>query len=281
VDGNDAARIRQAVSAVRSVVKQHRIPSNRVRVLHYANNVVLHLAPSPVVAKVSVSAGAAAWERLAAEVAVGQHLAQAGAPVAAPCSDLPPGPHGSGGCAITFWRYHEHDRRTAACSRRAAEVLEQVQLALEGYRGPIQSFLERRVRCTGHVLAQDPSKTALPVRDRDFLRDEYTSILSTLGDHKFEYRNLHGDPHRGNFLVSPSGYRLIDFESVCSGPREWDLSALWGQGAGISAVDDELLTLLRRLRSVCVAVWCGQRSARSKALQDAARTHLEFLQNAA
>jgi phosphotransferase family enzyme len=282
VDRNGAARIRRAVSAVRSVAHQYRIPCNRLRVLHHANNVVLHLAPSPVVAKVSLSAGAAAWEKLAAEVAIGRHLAQAGAPVVGPYSDVPPGPHASGDCAITFWRYHDHDPGAAACGRLAAEVLEQVQHALEDFPGPTQSFLERRVRCTGHVLAQDPSRTALPARDRDFLRDEYTSILSTLGDHNILHRNLHGDPHRGNFLVSPSGYRLIDFESVCSGPREWDLSALPGDGAAcVSAVDEELLLLLCRLRSVCVAVWCGMRSARSGAMQNAARTHLELLRNAA
>jgi len=142
--------------------------------------------------------------------------------------------------------------------------------------------LERRVRCTGDVLSQNRSQTALPTTDRDFLRDEYASILSRLDDHSFDQRTLHGDPHRGNFLIGPGGYRLIDFESVCSGPREWDLSALPGNGAArVSAVDEELLSLLCRLRSVCVAVWCSVRSARWNALRDAARMHLELLRNAA
>jgi hypothetical protein len=282
MDHNSAARIQRAVGAVQSVARQYRIPADRLRVLHHANNVVLHLAPSPVVAKVSLTAGAAAWKKLAGEVAVGRHLAQAGAPVVGPCSDLPPGPHDSRGCAITFWRHHEHDPGVAICCRLAAEALQQVHRALEDQPVPIQSFLERRVRCTGRVLAREPSQTALPVRDCDFLRDEYASILSRLDDHDFEHRNLHGDPHPGNFLVSPSGYRMIDFESVCSGPVEWDLSALPGNGAAcVFAVDEELLMLLRRLRSVCVAVWCSMRSARSNALLEAARTHLELLRNAA
>jgi len=243
---------------------------------------VLHLAPSAVVAKVSLSAGPAAFERLAAELAVGRHLAEAGAPVVGPCSEFPAEPHSSGGCAITFWRYHDHDPSAAVCGRLAAEALDQVHRALDDYPGTIQSFLERRVRCTGDVLSQDPSVSALPARDCDLMRDEYATILSRLADHDFEHRTLHGDPHRGNFLVSPSGYRLIDFESVCSGPREWDLSALPGNGAArVSAVDEELLSLLRRLRSVCVAVWCSVRSARSNALRDAARMHLELLRKAA
>jgi hypothetical protein len=70
---------------------------------------------------------------------------------------------------------------------------------------------------------------------------------------------------------------MIDFESVCSGPVEWDLSALPGVGAGVFSVDADLLALLRRLRSLCVAVWCWSRSRRSTALDRAARTHSGLL----
>jgi hypothetical protein len=48
---------------------------------------------------------------------------------------------------------------------------------------------------------------------------------------------------------------MVDFESVCSGPLEWDLSALPCVDAGIFSVDADLLALLRRLRSLCVTVW--------------------------
>jgi hypothetical protein len=281
MDRNNLVRIRRAVSAARSVAHQYLIPIHNPRVLDHANHVVLHLVPSAVVAKVSLSIDAAAWEKSATEVAVGHHLMRVGAPVVAPCSDLPAGPHASGGCVITFWRYHDHDPGAEACGRFMAEVLEQVHCALANYEGPVHSFLERRVRRTGEILAQAPSETALPARDRDFLRDEYGSILSRLNDRTFEHRTLHGDPHRGNFLISPSGYRLIDFESVCAGPREWDISALPGNGAGVFSMDEELLMTLRRLRSVCVAVWCGMRSARSNALQNTARMHLELLRSAA
>jgi len=145
MDHDNAARIRRAVSTVQSVARRYRVPAHHLRVLHDANNVVLHLVPSLVVAKVSLSEGTEAWGRLAAEVAVGRHLARAGAPVVGPCSDLPPGPHASGGCAITFWRHHDHDPGASACGRLAAEVLEQVHRALEDYPGPVRSFLERRL----------------------------------------------------------------------------------------------------------------------------------------
>jgi streptomycin 6-kinase len=74
-------------------------------------------------------------------------------------------------------------------------------------------------------------------------------------DKKLRCRTLHGDPHRGNLLISRSGCLMVDFESVCSGPLEWDLSALPCVDAGIFSVDADLLALLRRLRSLCVTVW--------------------------
>jgi hypothetical protein len=44
---------------------------------------------------------------------------------------------------------------------------------------------------------------------------------------------------------------MIDLESVCTGPMEWDLTALQAGGAGrFPDVDRGLLALLRRLRSV-------------------------------
>ena len=70
---------------------------------------------------------------------------------------------------------------------------------------------------------------------------------------------------------------MIDFESVCSGPLEWDLSALPGVGAGVFSVDADLLTLLRRLRSLCVTIWCWTRSRGSIALARAARMHSNLL----
>jgi hypothetical protein len=66
-------------------------------VLHASNNVVVHLSPSPIVAKVTTAS-----ERLAHELAVAEHLAAEGAPTAEPSSDLPLKVHRYGGLAATF-----------------------------------------------------------------------------------------------------------------------------------------------------------------------------------
>jgi hypothetical protein len=270
-----------AVQAAQEIAQRHGIAAEQARVLHDATNVVVHLAPSPVVAKICrASVGDHGWRKLATELEIARHLIRVGAPVVGPSQELPPGPHIQGEFAMTFWRHQDHDPEALATSRGAGDALAQVHEALDSYPETFPSFLDRQVRRTAKIMFGE-SATSLPTADRDFLCGQYLSITSALHDRKLRCRTLHGDPHRGNVLVSKAGYLLIDFESVCSGPLEWDLSALPGLGAGAFYVDEDLLTLLRRLRSLCVAVWCWTRARSSTALNRAARNHMGLLRLAA
>jgi hypothetical protein len=227
------------------------------------------------------SVGDHGWRKLATELEIARHLIRAGAPVVGPSQELPPGPHVHGDFAMTFWRHQDHDSDALATSRGAGHALAQVHEALDSYPETFPSFLDRQVRRTAKILFSESAPSPLPTSDHDFLRSQYLTITSELHDRKLRCRTLHGDPHRGNVLVSKAGYLLIDFESVCSGPLEWDLSALPGLGAGAFNVDEDLLSLLRRLRSLCVAVWCWTRARSSTALDRAARNHMGLLRLAA
>lgn len=271
-----------AVQAAREVARRHGVTAEQVRVLHDANNVVVHLAPSPVVAKICrASAGDDSWRKLATELEIARHLIGAGAPVVGPSQELPPGPHVQGDYAMTFWRHQDHDPEALATGRGAGLALAEVHEALDSYPATFPSFLGRQVKRTAKILFGESAGSRLPTRELDFLCSQYLCITSELNDRRPSCRTLHGDPHRGNVLVSKSGYLLIDFESVCSGPLEWDLSALPGLGAGAFDVDEDLLALLRRLRSLCVAVWCWTRARSSTALDRAARNHMGLLRLAA
>jgi phosphotransferase family enzyme len=271
-----------AVQAAQEIARRHGIAAEQARVLHDANNVVVHLAPSPVVAKICrASVGDHSWRKLNTELEIARHLIRAGAPVVGPSQELPPGPHVHGDFAITFWRHQDHDPEALATSQGAGHALAQVHEALDSYPETFPSFLDRQVRRTAKILFGESALSPLPTSDCDFLCSQYISITSELHDRKLRCRTLHGDPHRGNVLVSEAGYLWIDFESVCSGPLEWDLSALPGLGAGAFYVDDDLLSLLRRLRSLCVAVWCWTRATSSTALDRAARNHMGLLRLAA
>lgn len=68
---------------------------------------------------------------------------------------------------------------------------------------------------------------------------------------------LHGDPHTGNMLRTSSDLVILDLETVCIGPLEWDLASL---DSGVAdnygqRVDDELMRLLSEMNKVRVATW--------------------------
>jgi hypothetical protein len=271
-----------AVQAAQEIARSHGIAAEQARVLHDANNVVVHLAPSPVVAKICrASVGDHGWRKLATELEIARHLVRAGAPVVGPSQELPPGPHVQGDFAMTFWRHQDHDPDAVATSRGAGRALAEVHEALDSYPETFPSFLDRQVKRAEKILFSESAPSPLPTSERAFLCSQYLSITSELHDRKLRCRTLHGDPHRGNLLVSKAGYLMIDFESVCSGPIEWDLSALPGLGASAFSVDQDLLSLLRRLRSLCVAVWCWTRSRSCIATDCAARNHMDLLRLAA
>jgi Ser/Thr protein kinase RdoA (MazF antagonist) len=271
-----------AAAAARVVARRYGIRVPQPRLLEHGNNTVVHLAPLPLVAKVAGRAGRPARaSKLRTELEIASHLVDAGAPIAAPSGELPAEVHREGDHALTFWRYHEHHPRARIDHATACGTLEAVHRALDTYGGALSSFLDRQVTWAGRILADPNALPTLPAADRAFLKDERSRLTATLADRHLPCRTLHGDPHRGNFLVTANGCMMIDFESACSGPVEWDLSALPGHDAlppaGLFPVDPELLVLLRRLRSVCVAVWCCAHEGRSIEIDRASRAHLERL----
>src|SRR5260370_93188 len=152
---------------------------------------------------------------------------------------------------------HEIAERNHPAVQAAQAVARRHGIAARAsYAGHFPSFLAGRVSRTSRILFDETARCAAPASERALFRTEFLSITSALREPRLESRTLHGDPHRGNLLISDSGCLMIDFESVCSGPLEWDLSAMPDKAARIFSVDAVLLALLRRLRSLCVAV-CG------------------------
>src|SRR5258708_35184986 len=124
----------RAVQAAQAVARRHGIAAAQARVLHDAPNVVVDLAPSPVVEKICrASVGDRGWRKLTTELEIARPLTRAGAPVVGPSQELPPGPHAQGDFAMTFWRHQDHDPDALATSRGAGHALAQVHEALESY----------------------------------------------------------------------------------------------------------------------------------------------------
>jgi Ser/Thr protein kinase RdoA (MazF antagonist) len=107
------------------------------------------------------------------------------------------------------------------------------------------------------ALGDDQTMAALAPSDRSFLRGAFDDLLAALEKYPLSEQPLHGEPHEGNRLLTPSGLRWIDFENACWGPLEWDLAYLSEDTVETFAgVDPDLLALLGNLVSARVATWC-------------------------
>ena len=94
-----------AVDAAVAVAETYGVPCDEPVVLREAWHVLVHLAPSPVVARVTSGALGVDPGDVERELGVALHAARAGAPVVRPSDLLPPGPHRHGGHTLVFWQY--------------------------------------------------------------------------------------------------------------------------------------------------------------------------------
>src|SRR4029079_5620140 len=96
---------REALDGAGAVGAAHGLRSTDPVILRDQLNVLVHLRPAPVVARV---AGTIRWARPGTdwqgrELAVAVFLAGAGAPVVGPSDEVPPGPHEHEGRVLSFW----------------------------------------------------------------------------------------------------------------------------------------------------------------------------------
>ncbi len=196
------------------VARAHGIRCERPVVLAQAWHVLVHLAPSAVVARVSSGLpfpGGPHEEDVVRELHVARHAARAGAPVIPPTDDPDPGPHRHGGHVVTFWRYAEPDGQVDP--RAAGRDLRLVHDALLDYDGPALPPM-------GHGADVEAMLAGNDSADAELLR----RLAARRPD--VEGQALHGDAHLDNVLRSRERQFWHDFESTCHGPREYDLAAL-------------------------------------------------------
>jgi Phosphotransferase enzyme family len=208
------AETESAVRAAVAVARAQGVRCDDPIVLRDAWHVLVHLAPSPVVARVSTSLdwpGGPSEDDVVRELAVASHAARRGAPVVPPADELDPGPHRQDGHVVAFWRYVESsgDPDAAAAGRGLREIHE----ALADYDGPLpEAAHPEDVEEMLNSLETSP--------DVELLRE----IMSRRP--RPEGQALHGDAHLWNCLASADGPLWHDFETACRGPREYDLAAL-------------------------------------------------------
>lgn len=224
-----------AVDAAVAVARAHGVPCDDAVVLRDAWHVLVHLRPSPVVARVSSDAPGMGSGDIERELAVASHAVSRGAPVVPPSGLLDPGPHRHDGREIGFWEFvEERGERDPVV---AGEGLRAIHDALADCDAGVPVLHEME-----SLLDQLPRS-----RDTELLI-ELTSAPLPAG------QVLHGDAHLMNCMSTTRGILWHDFETTCRGPREYDLAALvhherihGGDGASARALaaygdhDEELL----------------------------------------
>jgi hypothetical protein len=244
-----AVRPEQAAAAI--AARFGVVASNPVT-LADSNNVVVWLAPSPVVAKV----GTGHHRRLRLELAAARHLVAEGVPVVAPSPELPQDVHHLAGFDLTFWAYQAPDPTEPEPGRLGVALLA-LHEALTTFSDPLPCH-DDELDQVGRILMDARCSPALQDADRSLLVAGLDRFRAELGACDWDSRALHGSPHDSNVLVVDGAPLFIDFETVCRGPVEWDLAHVGPAAATAYPVGfhPQVRDLCQALASIKTAAWC-------------------------
>jgi len=200
-------------------------PDDEPEVLADGSNVLVHLKPAPVVARVATTTGLVrkpVQDWLTIDLNLARYLAAKNCPVVSPSTELPPGPHLHDGLALTFWEYVEHDRNYVASVREVARLLREMHATLSEYPGRLQ-WLSPFIEIEKWLNEMDPW-SAFCSEDIAMVRRGYAGIAARIAMLDLPEQPLHGDAHKKNLLKTSRGLLWTDFEDACYGPIEWDVA---------------------------------------------------------
>ncbi|MCW5831431.1 MAG: aminoglycoside phosphotransferase family protein [Labilithrix sp.] len=190
------------------------------------SNLVLRLAPHPIVARVAMATSLVrvgmAWLRR--EVEISRFLAERGCGVTRPSTRLPAGPFERGGLVISFWDEEEivADRPDP---RAAGAALREAQRALARYDAtalPVWGSVDE----ARQVFARARFFTGPELRRMKHAWEEVDGIVASAPSRTASFQAVHGDAHIGNVLATARGPVWTDWEDAFVGPVEWDIASL-------------------------------------------------------
>ena len=230
-------------------------------------NVIVHLSPAPVVAKVAASTPAvrpdsAAW--LQRELDVVRFLAGRGVPVMMPSPEVPPVVHHGDGQVMSFWRYLSPVPGLAG-EETMGSMLRDLHAELRGYPAQLRDYPAQLpfLAPLGDIPAfLARPQTRLTASQAAALAAAYARLTAQLDPGRGQ--SLHGDAGVGNLMATDAGWVWHDFEDTCTGPVAWDLAASTASprldGPRILAaygepVDRAQLEVCQQLRRLHLTVW--------------------------
>jgi hypothetical protein len=225
----DQAGEGSSLAAAQAVAREHGVACDEAVRIAAGSNVLVHLKPSPVVARVMTGTAVLhddVEQWLVREVAVAAFLAERTELVVAPSDLLPPGPHERDGLWMTMWRFVAHDAQAPPPEpRELGRSLRELHAALAGFPGDLAPLSEIR-DWLERLLAQLRPSPSLTRQDVDWLRFKLDALTPAVFESALPAQALHGDASIGNLLRTESGLVWNDLEDVCAGPVAWDVCGL-------------------------------------------------------
>ncbi|MGZ4248320.1 MAG: aminoglycoside phosphotransferase family protein [Solirubrobacteraceae bacterium] len=237
----------RALNAARAVATAHGLVCEQAVVVQSASNVLVHLSPLPVVARVMTGTvvlhdDPGRW--LEREVAVLEFLAPSGLAVA-PSRLIAPGPHQHGGLWMTFTEWIpgvERGRPPAdpAGLGRSLRALHDELRAFDGELGSLSDLRDDVPRLHGALRPTAALNAGAIASLRTRLDEAGGAAFSS----NLPVQAVHGDASVGNLLHTADRLVWNDFEDTFRGPVHWDLAAyvmsLRGRGATEAFVGEVL-----------------------------------------
>ncbi|PWK88226.1 phosphotransferase family enzyme [Lentzea atacamensis] len=249
------------------------------KVLYELFSVVVHLAPSPVVARIpTVLPHTTTLEDLARrqqqELDVAQWLHDQGTPVIAPSPLVPRKPVQRDGFSITFWPFTDEDKSSEPDYVRNSELAADLHKALRDYPGELDFLSSAEPRFVREGLDRLESQPdAVDPADLQRAKQEW-QVLEPLVSDETEFQKafpgidlqpIHGDSPPANIFASTNGPLFSDFELVTKGPVEWDLGGLgpeleaaYNRGAaknGLRPLDKDVLRFVNAVGAIRVMAY--------------------------
>jgi Phosphotransferase enzyme family len=259
---------RRGLAAVTRLARRLGLPPDEPVVLSHRGNLLVHLTPAPVVARVATLTGTwrldpMAW--LAREVAVAGFVAERGGPVVPPAADA--GPYWQDGLAISLWQLVvSRDEEPGPADVGAA--LGRLHLAARDCPADLGELHPATDQITDGLTMLERN-TVIDAETLATLRARHVAALADLRAAGGEPIVLHGDAHHGN-LVGVGEWLWIDLEETGRGPAAWDLATMVRYSdtedglAALRAYSAEThtdvptaadLAPFRRVRDIEAAIW--------------------------
>jgi hypothetical protein len=218
-----------ALAAAQAVAREHGVDCDEAVRIAGGSNVLVHLKPAPVVARVMTGTAVLhdnveSW--LAREVAVGAFVAERSDLVVPPTDLLPPGPHERDRLWMTMWNFVPQNAQAAPPEPgQLGASLRRLHAVLAEFPGDLPPLSETRDWLAG-LLAELRPSPELTRQDIDWLGSQLDALTPAVFESSLPAQALHGDTSMGNLLRTERGLVWNDLEDVCAGPVAWDIAGL-------------------------------------------------------